>query len=197
MWLCWGLGASRYKLAVKNPYFYRCLGIYLFHSHGNCTHIDPHMYTLMWLFPMFGGETQAIQPLKTGDNICPPSFSVLPSIMVRPFSPLWLIIPPFPCLRFFFSSFTPPFFLLLTHYPVCHASRARSQMLLLLSFFYCSLFPLSTFCLWDDIFTFSPGSPYCLQSFEYMLLFSVHYYLSFALDSFLHMMNVPVCLCTF
>lgn len=39
-------------------------------------------------FPMFVVETQAVHPLKTGDNICPPSLSVLPSIMVRPLSTL-------------------------------------------------------------------------------------------------------------
>ena len=43
---------------------------------------------------MFGVETKAAQPLRTGDNICPPSLSVLPSIMVRPLSPLRLFILP-------------------------------------------------------------------------------------------------------
>lgn len=54
-------------------------------------------------FPMFGVEPRAAQPLKTGDNICPPSLSVLQSAMVRPLLPLQLLI--LPCL---------------THLPSCY-----------------------------------------------------------------------------
>lgn len=161
------------------------------HSYSNRTHINTRVHTNVALscfhFTMFGVETRAAQPLKTGDNICPPCLSVLPSIMVRPFSPLRLFI---------LQSLTPlPFFLLhsTSSHPICPASRARSSaipLLLSFSFFHCSLFFIHCLSLRRHIEFLSTSSS-SVHCFEYKLLSSIHCCLSFALNSFLLMMNVP------
>lgn len=114
------------------------------HSH---THMHAHAHTpvhaLTWLlscvhFSMFGVETQASQPLKTGGHICPPSLSVLPSNYGEttfdsptlhfpiPHSSTFLFTPP--------SSSTPALLPTLSHCLKPSRSKPSKMMLLLLSF---------------------------------------------------------------
>lgn len=129
------------------------------HSCSNCTHIDTRVHTNVALscvqFLMFGVETRAAQPLKTGDNICPPSLSVLPSIMVRPLSPLrFFILPSFTPLPFFLPP--PPHLFSSAHLPHLPSRAKSSTILLRLSFF-----PLQPFLYSLSFFkkTYSSFSP--------------------------------------
>lgn len=157
------------------------------------------VYTLTWLlscvhFLMFGLETQASQPLKTGDNICPPSLSVLPGVMVRPRSTLRLSIffsIPHSSTFFFFTptSFTPtppspplPTPPHLTSPHLVSLSEAKQSQAIQDA---AAPFFLTTSCLYSFYFQriFLPlHSP-----FEFMLYFSVIIYLgliAFAHDKY-------------
>lgn len=94
---------------------YLCNRLYCSHTYIHSIYKRTFVRTNLALscvhFPMFGVGPRAAQPLKTGDNICPPSLSVLQSTMVRPLLPLQLLIPPMPYTSAFllWSSFAPAF----------------------------------------------------------------------------------------
>lgn len=140
-------------------------------------------------FPMYGLKTRAAQPLKTGDNICPPSLSVLPSMMVRPFSPLQLFTPPFshPLLPSFFPP--PP------HLLFYQASRSQVIWNAAAPFF---CFPLcSLICHHFAFFekTYSAPPPYTfLFVFIWIRCCFPFIYKSFVLNSFLSMISLPFCM---
>lgn len=148
---------------------------------------------------MFGVETKAAQPLRTGDNICPPSLSVLPSIMVRPLSPLRLFILPFftPLPSFFLPRPSTPA-LLLTPSPLS-AKQAETGhprccccSFLLFLFFPLQPFLYSLHFLEEDIYS-SSSTPLTLLCSLIWIHATVFYPLFFffiiCAYSFLRMMN--------
>lgn len=129
---------------------------------------------------MFGVKTRATQPLRTGDNICPPSLSVLPSIMVRPLSPLRLFIPSIPhSLALFFlphplNLFSSP------HLPSKQTQIIRKSAPFFSFFTHCSLFFIHCLSLrrHTEFLFHLTHPPLCIDlNTSYCLLFIIVYHL--------------------